>query len=1759
MYIKLSNHQQIFFSIAQMSSLAAQLAGIHANNNATILDKSKRKKVHSVSLVFDSKEAVTQDFETIYSVCLEGFRELETIDRRFSMFASSLFSETSIRFDRMVQHDDRENALNAAVNKFFMLVANYLHLRPALLALEWLVRRFHVQLHNAEQFLLCALPWYDTPAFVRVLDVLPQNGIPALFSFLGPAKASLHSPSKNALVRVLSKDKQLFDLLNSYVLECVQTEMAYSRQLVFWSSMSIYTIMAFKETNDPEVVDRVLPVISKLLSSPLAAPQVAAYMVLTVLCSQYPLADDISAAAIATIVSSWHKTTVSQGLSCISQLVRYSTSAKEPFPKQVWDELDKIQNLTQQVLTLGKSHQINAFIVKWVVSGLEYETVGHIPQVNTVLSELTVDPEALASVLEALFQFIKKNLVDPQSLDACVNIIETNIDSDAFKTALNAASTSVDKLELHLGVSITRPEAEHMDEDVVMSDPKVSETSFDGVTREAIIEESENLEMSSRQSFLDGEPFTDLANLWIKASAISTFTPSELAQLICISPQAEPSFFAAIALGPYPVVSRVAAAKMLQSRIENTESQDFQGLLVVLLSLLSDKERSIREPAAASIRFIGEHPPAKNTNIWGYETLYGAVSSDLVWLSRQDQKVIYKFLLSHLHECILDPEQILAISSSLVNKSAAFSELVAVNAAYSPVVSITSFALTVLSNRKLKTPVAGLSPLFESYLKNRNTVWSERAATARISLSDIDSAVCGSVSGADPVGILFLQNALKSGDNEISQAAGQRILTLWRNKQLKADAENTFLSTLFSIASDERSSHDPTDLLSALPLSTDNFSVLLSQSQLQSTSTATADVRRRHRRSSASLSLNPGTVAAVAQSHLHRLTLVLELLDSKTDDISEPTALFSPLFSLLDELAVLGNESNLPVLYTQELLANCLIHLVEKVNANVSSGARVPDLSSVRVDVTVSCIRTSQSPQVQNRLLLLIAALASLCPDIVLHSVMPIFTFMGATTVRLDNDYSAHVIEQTISKVVPALVACGDKQNEIEIALLSFVAAFPHVPRHRRNKLYSALIKTLGPEESLYKFLLLLALKFAEARTRKRSSDAKALVHFTTTFLRSYSISQQLLSLEQFLEYLAEAKIREENSDSSSSAMESGKDNIPVSLFGQDGLSPHMKPFLFEFLTLSVGNDQTISGTRPLRVQIAHAGAFSDENLGHCTRMIDLLLENQTGAGSRDASFDLLSKCLELLPVAKFVEVVTPLVHSASSTLVKERSLALIASKFEYELASDISAQQAALSTLNMLEATLGSTGGLLAGTLDDIDLLVVKYGRYFEPERLLKLLDVLAGPYGLLNEDTHVLVSAVCCINSACQHLGARMIGHFSRILPILFSKCEHVIQENSTDEKSIMLQYATFALVSGLIQRIPSFMGSVSKRVMELVLMSKIDRGPLENLMALIVEKIDAQTVMGAFISTWDNAVQGGLPAIDLFLRHFDSVIEQSPKKDIAAKASPLITLLLRCFGVRAVGRFNPNEVNHIESRVVSSGVAVVLKLNDKVFRSLFVRMARWAFEGESAGVASMAEPLRHVVFLKFLVRLLGDLKSIVTNYFGYVLEPITKILATESDDGYGVHDLTRKLIYQSLILSFASDHDDFWQSPSRFDLILDGLLVKLDQEHTIHGALLVKALVGLAETCSSQQHRKNINDGLAARVVPSCSSPTKIWAIKTLSSLYTKLGEEWIAVLPQFVPLIAELLDDDDEQVEMEVRKKLVPVIEDVLGESLDKYLS
>ena len=123
------------------TALAEQLARIRSKST-NALDLKAQKRAHSQSLLFDARTAATQNFETLYQICYEGYEELCVLDASYRIFAASLFGEQSKQQDRTQMTTTQNDQLNTSIEDFLRLVGSRLLLKPALKAVEWLVRRF---------------------------------------------------------------------------------------------------------------------------------------------------------------------------------------------------------------------------------------------------------------------------------------------------------------------------------------------------------------------------------------------------------------------------------------------------------------------------------------------------------------------------------------------------------------------------------------------------------------------------------------------------------------------------------------------------------------------------------------------------------------------------------------------------------------------------------------------------------------------------------------------------------------------------------------------------------------------------------------------------------------------------------------------------------------------------------------------------------------------------------------------------------------------------------------------------------------------------------------------------------------------------------------------------------------------------------------------------------------------------------------------------------------------------------------------------------------------------------------------------------------------------------------------------------------------------------------------------------------------------------------------------------------------------------
>lgn len=244
----------------------------------------------------------------------------------------------------------------------------------------------------------------------------------------------------------------------------------------------------------------------------------------------------------------------------------------------------------------------------------------------------------------------------------------------------------------------------------------------------------------------------------------------------------------------------------------------------------------------------------------------------------------------------------------------------------------------------------------------------------------------------------------------------------------------------------------------------------------------------------------------------------------------------------------------------------------------------------------------------------------------------------------------------------------------------------------------------------------------------------------------------------------------------------------------------------------------------------------------------------------------------------------------------------------------------------------------------------------------------------------------------------------------------------------------------------------------------------------------------------------------------------------------------------------------MSRIEEAINTVALKMIYKLNDATFRPIFSQLMDWAISLPKKDV--IGRSLRLLSVYNFLLTFFGGLKSIVTSYASYIIDSAVDVLSTTSPKKPEERELWRKVV-QTLAKCFEHDQDDFWQAPAHFSAVAPILTSQFTHAASINLADdLVPAVVELAAAADSQEHQKELNSAILKHLRSEQAS-VRLAAVKCEQALTNKLGEEWMSMLPEMLPYISELQEDDDDDVERETHRWIVG-IEGVLGESLDAML-
>uniref|UniRef100_G1NGW4 HEAT repeat-containing protein 1 n=1 Tax=Meleagris gallopavo TaxID=9103 RepID=G1NGW4_MELGA len=938
-----------------------------------------------------------------------------------------------------------------------------------------------------------------------------------------------------------------------------------------------------------------------------------------------------------------------------------------------------------------------------------------------------------------------------------------------------------------------------------------------------------------------------------------------------------------------------------------------------------------------------------------------------------------------------------------------------------------------------------------------------------------------------------------------------------------------------------------------------------------------------------------------------RVMLVLELLQHKKK-LKRPQALVPALFNLLSRCLepLASEEENME--YTKQLILSCLLNICQKLSPD---GSKIPadilDKEKFNVELIVQCIRISKMPQTHHHALLLLGAVAGMFPDKVLHNIMPIFTFMGANVLRLDDTYTFQVINKTVQMVIPALIQAEDSDlsesprgvEEVVIKIIRvFVDALPHVPEHRRLPILVQLITTVGGDRFLWVLLVLLFEQYVtKTVTVTASTDKDAVLEADTEFWISicceFSVHCQFQSMMKIIQYLTELPENKEDDPGPKKSR-----TCKTKLKNQDGqlfnVESHSDKQLRHFKYLSVSFMSQLLTSQSLVKKVV--GCEETEELQKMEQRLleDVLHYINTVASSVEGnadkptakfwrvllnkSYDMLDKVNALLPTETFIPVIRGLMTNQLPS-VRRKAMDLLNNKVQQRTKWQKSQVRQLLELVPELIAIVQCNRKEeeeeqvinRQTALFSLKLLCKGFGT----ENPLPFVAVLKTAIDLVSsekEEKNVMGSALLCIAEVTCTLKAQAIPQLPRLMPSLLKTLKNKKELISNE---IYLLSAVTALLK-VAETLPHFLSPyLTDCLLQVVRLERIavEFGPssqislrVTSLKTILATKLAPRILLPAVTKCYSEVANTRKNCLGPLMNVLKEHIIVMEKEHLISHQAELTAFFMKALDYRTDhAQDDLDEVGRTEMYIIDCLISMVMKLSEASFRPLFFKLFDWS-KTESA----LKDRL--LTFHRLADCIADKLKGLFTLFAGHLVKPFAETLnqlnVSKTDEAF--FDSENSTEKSCLLLQFTLDclHKLFlfdtqkFLSKERAETLMMPLVDQLEnmlggdekfQERVT--AHLVPCIAQFSVAMADDSLWKPLNYHILLKMRHTCSK-VRFAALLALLEVAEKLKENYLVLLPESIPFLAELMEDECEEVEQQCQKT-IQQLEVILGEPLQSY--
>ena len=444
-------------------------------------------------------------------------------------------------------------------------------------------------------------------------------------------------------------------------------------------------------------------------------------------------------------------------------------------------------------------------------------------------------------------------------------------------------------------------------------------------------------------------------------------------------------------------------------------------------------------------------------------------------------------------------------------------------------------------------------------------------------------------------------------------------------------------------------------------------------------------------------------------------------------------------------------------------------------------------------------------------------------------------------------------------------------------------------------------------------------------------------------------------------------------------------------------------------------------------------------------------------------------------------------------------------------------------------------------------------------PDVFFNILKTLIGPHALQHESIPVASTSVIAISSFISIIGPRSIPLIPQCMPVIISLAEKALQDETEASKTLVV--SSLGALSVLVESIPLFITSYVGKIVGLLANPKLidyDSSEVQravaDLSSVVGSKVEHRSLFPVIVKSVDALMKLGPLSLIRLLTLTDSLLASTKSKSILDFRNEWMSLFLAIFDYQRVMQLDDqDDIDLIEEQVISTFKAYTMKMNEKVFKPIFLKLVEWGLEAN-------APNYRKVFLYRMCSSLLDTLKSLFVPYVSHVLDALTNTLVSATQGS----PIDQEWYYGLSVLrqSFAFDNQEFL-SQERFDKILVPLVDQIDlvDAHDNYKESMLEYVVPALKYMAKVRHTDACLKTLNRQVLMKTRSldPHVRWvALSVISELYSILGEDMLLHFPETIPFLAEVMEDDDEQVE-NMCKDLCLQIQEHLGEPIEQYFN